>query len=107
MMHRWYPTQRSSTMPPTPVPLFHATYEHLRALCPTLRPASAGRLALLVTGIIAARSCVLAQVASALDVLALTAATQTESIERRLRRTLSDPRLDPVTCYQPLIAHLI
>jgi hypothetical protein len=91
---------------PARVPLFHAIHDHIATLCPTLRPASMERLALLVTGIVAARSCVLARIASELAALELTAATCTESIERRLRRTLNDPHLD-ATCYHPLVSTLI
>lgn len=91
---------------PARVPLFHAIHDHLASLCPRLRPASMDRLALLVTGIVAARSCILAQIAAELAALELTAATCTDSIERRLRRTLNDPGLD-ATCYQPLVASLI
>jgi hypothetical protein len=57
--------------------------------------ASVERLALLVTGIIAAQSCVLARVAAELDALGLTAARCAEHIGRRLRRTLNDPHLSP------------
>ena len=91
---------------PASVPLFHATRAHIASLCPSLRPASADRLALLVTGILAARSCLVARIATELATLELTAATCTESIERRVRRTLSDSHLDE-RCYQPLVRSLI
>jgi len=51
-----------------------------------LRRTALQRLALLVTGIIAAQSTVLAQVAAALFALDLTNAGKAESIGRRLRR---------------------
>jgi hypothetical protein len=77
-------------------------------------PASAGvphasviRLALLVTGILAARSAVLAQVAAALDALRLTRATVVDSITRRLRRALDDPHLTAQTCYIPALQHVL
>jgi hypothetical protein len=53
-----------------------------------LRRTALQRLALLVTGIIAAQSTVLAQVAAALFALDLTNAGKAESIGRRLRRAL-------------------
>jgi hypothetical protein len=52
------------------------------------------RLALLVTGILAAKTTVLAQVAAELQVLGITHATLPESVERGLRRTLAAGRLD-------------
>lgn len=72
-----------------------------------LRITSVRRLALLVTGIIAAKSCVLAQVAAELEVLKLTQATWAESITRRLRRTLNDPALTAATCYEPVLPRVI
>jgi len=72
-----------------------------------LRITSVRRLALLVTGIIATRSCVLAQVAAELDSLALTAATSADSIARRLRRTLNDTALTAETCYEPVVARVL
>ena len=65
------------------------------------------RLALLVTGILAARSAVLAQVAAALDALRLTRATVVDSITRRLRRALDDPHLTAQTCYIPALQHVL
>ncbi len=72
-----------------------------------LRSTSVCRLALLVTGIIAAKSCVLAQVAAELAALHLTRAQWVESIARRLRRTLNDPALTAATCYEPVLPHVI
>src|SRR6266508_818274 len=90
---------------PAHAPLYHEVREQIMTqFDPTTFPlASAERLALLVTGILAARSCVLAQFAAELDQLALTTATKAESIGRRLRRTLNDPHLDPVVCYAPVL----
>ncbi|HEY0603028.1 MAG TPA: transposase [Herpetosiphonaceae bacterium] len=73
----------------------------------TVPQTSVVRLALLVTGLLAATSTVLAQVAAALDALHLTRATQSESIERRLRRTLSDPHLQASTCYTPVLTQVL
>jgi Transposase DDE domain len=90
---------------PARVPLYHEVLAQITArLDPRRVPAaSAVRLALLVTGILAAKSCVLAQVAAELDALALTLARRTESVGRRLRRTLNDGHLTQATCYAPLL----
>jgi hypothetical protein len=63
-----------------------------------LRVTSVRRLALRVTGIIAAKRCVLAQGAADLDSLALTAATTADSLARRLRRPLKAEALSAPTC---------
>lgn len=60
----------------------------------TFPGSAARRLAILVSGIIAAKTTVLAKVASEVLTLGLTEATRAESVERGLRRTLSDGRLD-------------
>src|SRR5438105_3016252 len=94
---------------PAPGELYHAVCERLERCWPTAgrsRPALR-RLGLLITGLIAARSCVLAQIAAELWALDLTGATAVSSIERRLRRTLSDERLTPPTCYQAELASLL
>jgi hypothetical protein len=85
--------------------LYHEVRTQITRRCdPTaLPPASADRLALLVTGLVAAKSCVLTQVAAELDSLDLTAATCPESIGRRLRRTLNDDHLTAAVCYAPLL----
>lgn len=72
-----------------------------------LRRTAVKRLALLVTGIIAAQTTVVAQVAAELYALDLTKAGKAESIGRRLRRTLSDARLDLATCYLPALGSAI
>src|SRR3712207_9299917 len=72
-----------------------------------MRATAGTRLALLVTGIIAARSSVLGRVAAELLALGLTQATGAESIARRLRRTLNDERLTAETCYQPVLPHVL
>jgi hypothetical protein len=65
------------------------------------------RLALLVTGILAAESCVLTQIATELWALGLTRARHSDSIGRRLRRILNDERLSAAQCYTPLVAQVI
>jgi hypothetical protein len=67
---------------------------------------SVARLAVLATGVIAARSCVLGQVAAAIWGLRLSGATE-ESIGRRLRRTLRDPMLEAKRCYAPAVQTMI
>lgn len=92
-----------------PCPLYHSIAGRITAVTapaslprPTVR-----RLALLVTGLIAAQSTVLARIASELLALRLTAATTAESINRRLRRTLSDPLLIAEECYEPLLRSVV
>jgi len=87
---------------PAPEGLYHEVCQRVARSWPTAgrsHPALR-RLALLITGIIAAESTVLAQVAAELWALDVTAATEAASIERRLRRALSDERLTPPGCYQ-------
>jgi hypothetical protein len=72
-----------------------------------LRVSSLKRLALLTTGILAAKSTVSAQIAQELLALGLTDASCQESIQRRLRRTLNDASLTPGTCYQSVLHQVI
>lgn len=58
------------------------------------------RMALLVTGMIRAKSASPSRIAEALGHLGLTDAT-TESIERRIRRIENDPELDVTLCFHP------
>jgi hypothetical protein len=94
---------------PAPVPLYQAIEQQIRQITqPTgLRVTAVRRLALLVTGLIAARSSVLSPVAAEVFALGLTRATSAESIARRLRRTLADPRLTAATCYQAVVRQVI
>jgi hypothetical protein len=64
-------------------------------------------LGLLITGVIAAESTVLAQIATELWASGVTEATPPASVERRLRRTLSDARLTPPACYQAELAQVL
>lgn len=94
---------------PAQHPLFQEVY---RKIDEVTRPAhvrkpAVTRLALLVTGIVAAESCVPYRTARRLRKLAITRATKSESIERRLRRILNDDRLVPETCYHPAFQDLI
>ena len=76
-----------------PCPVFQEVFQRMRTTAtPQQLPyAACCRLALLVTGILAAKTTVLAQIAAELAALRLTHATQTESVTRRLRRTLNAP----------------
>jgi hypothetical protein len=71
-----------------------------------VRRSAVARLALLVTGILAAESCVLGRVAAELWALGVTAAAE-ESIGRRLRRALGDAGLAAASCYEPALASAI
>ena len=90
------------------VPLYHEVHPHVTThLDPAVvPPAAAERLILLVVGILAAHSAVVGQITRHLHQLLVTAALA-ESIGRRLRRTLNDESLDPVTCYHPVVAAVI
>lgn len=88
-------------------PLFHDVCGRITQVCPHLRKTARTRLALLVTGILTARSCVEGQIAEELLQLEITRATQEDSIARRVRRILNDTRLDPSSCYEPALAEIL
>src|ERR687886_2140013 len=92
-----------------PCPVFQEVFQRIRTTAsPRQLPyAACCRLALLVTGILAAKTTVLARIALELQALGLTHATQPESIARRLRRTLNDPHLTPARCYDPLLPQVV
>lgn len=90
---------------PAYVPLYQQVLEKMSFI--PVRITSIRRLALLSTGIIAAKSTVISQLAKELLVLGLTNACCAESIQRRLRRTLNDTSLTPQHCYQPVLKQLI
>jgi hypothetical protein len=91
------------------VPLYQTVLQRLSRTIPAAQVphASLVRLGLFVTGLLAAQSTVLAQIAAALDALQLTHATLVDSITRRLRRALDDPQLTPQTCYVPVLQHVL
>lgn len=72
-----------------------------------VRASAVTRLALLVTGIMAAQSCVLARVARMLWRLELSGAGCAAHVGRRLRRALNDPDITLEQCYLPALAQLI
>jgi hypothetical protein len=94
---------------PASNPLFQEVYRQIDRIGVTagVRKTSAVRLALFVTGVIAAKSCVLQQIATDLVSVGVTRATEAESIVRRLGRTLCDPLLDPARGYAPLLPQVI
>ena len=89
------------------LPLFHDVFARITRVCPHLRKTARTRLALLVTGILTARSCVEGQIAEELLQLEITRATQEDSIARRVRRILNDTRLDPHNCYEPALTEIL
>jgi hypothetical protein len=93
----------------THCPIFQEVYQRIRTTAtPRQLPyAACCRLALLVTGILAAKSSVLAHIAAELDALHVTQASTAESIARRLRRTLNDPHLTPAGCYTPVLKQVV
>ena len=95
-------------MPATPS-LYQQVYQQIKTTTAPfgVRQTSVVRLALLVCGILAARTCVLTRVADELDGLALTAAQRPESIGRRLRRTLNDRLLTAAHCYSPVVRSVL
>src|SRR5205807_10531075 len=77
--------------------------EVVQRLGPLMTPAGLGqpavrRLAVLITGLIAAQSCVLARIAAAVYTLELTQARAPEHVERGLRATPNDARPPPTAC---------
>ena len=90
---------------PVHVPLYQEAFERLFATTRRvrLRKTAVRRLALLITGMVASRSCVVAQIALELFDLGLTRAHDPEHIERRVRRTLRDLRLTAADCYVPML----
>lgn len=72
-----------------------------------LRATTHARLALLVSGIMTAESCVLARVATRLWQQEVTGASCAEHVGRRMRRALNDPGLTLEDAYQPGLRLLV
>jgi len=83
--------------------LFHDVMAWVSQACPHLRKTAHTRLALLMSGILAAQSCVQLTVAEELLHLAFTRAQTLDAVSRRLRRILNDTRPDAATCYEPAL----
>jgi Transposase DDE domain len=86
--------------------LYHTLCRELAVACGTVRQSSRHRLALLITTIIASRSCVIAELARKARSLGLTTATPA-STARRLRRTMNDPQLTAAACYGSLVGAVL
>lgn len=71
-----------------------------------VRVTTVRRLALLVTGLVAAKSSVVGQMAAGLWEAGVSL-VQVASIARRLRRALHDRRVTAATCYEPAVQTLI
>jgi hypothetical protein len=92
---------------PASCSLYHTIGAQIAACAPQVPPASQERLAVLVTGIVGAGSCVQAAVAREVAALGVTTTTRPDSIGRRVRRTLNDPHLTATNCYGVLLAELV
>lgn len=86
--------------------LYHTLCRELAQTCPSVRASSQVRLALLIATIVAARSCVIAELARKARSLGLSQAAAA-STERRLRRTMNDPALTAAASYRPLLQRVI
>lgn len=94
---------------PVPWPLHQDVCQKMREITrqAKIRKTTITRLALLAIGIIATKSCVPARVADELFNLALTKASDPDSIVRRIGRILSDKNIDAKTCYEPVLFQVI
>ena len=86
--------------------LYHTLVREVARTGPTVRRSTQRRLALLVTAIVVTQSCVIARLARRIHTLGLSSATP-ESIARRLRRTMNDPRLTATTCLASLLRTVV
>jgi hypothetical protein len=94
---------------PADQPLYQAILEQLQVAIggAGVRATTIPRLALLVVGLIAGRSCVLSQVAVEVWALRVTRARSVEAVGRRLRRALNDRWLTASTCYEPVLQQVL
>jgi hypothetical protein len=94
---------------PAEHPLYQAIVEQVQLATVGLgvRATTVTRLALLVVGLIAGRSCVLGQIATEIWALQVTRARAIEHVERRLRRALNDRWLTSSTCYEPVLRQVL
>jgi DDE family transposase len=93
---------------PAQAELYRAIVAHVEAAARGhgVRITTVRRLALLVTGLVAAQSSVVSRMASGLWEVGVSAA-QAASIGRRLRRGLADKRLTAAACYEPAVRTLL
>ena len=94
---------------PADHPLYQAILEQLQVTIggTGVRATTIPRLALLVVGLIAGRSCVLGQMAVEVWALGVTRARSVEAVGRRLRRALNDRWLQASTCYEPVLRQVL
>lgn len=90
-------------------PLFQQLVTQIQAIAQPahLRASAVRRLALLVTGLVAAKHAALAQIAAEVQALGLTQTACAEHVERRLRRALNDAQLEPRSCYEPVLKQAV
>jgi Transposase DDE domain len=94
---------------PADHPLYQAIVEQLQLTIGGggVRATTIPRLALLVLGLVAGRSCVLSQMAVEVWALRVTRARSVEAVGRRLRRALNDRWLTASTCYAPVLQQVL
>lgn len=92
---------------PAQAELYRVVEAKLQAVLPErVRITTVRRLALLVSGLIAAKSSVVSQMAAGVWEAGVSVA-QVTSIARRRRRSLHDPKVTAATCYEPAVRTLI
>lgn len=89
-----------------PGTLYPAVVAKLQEIVAGQRITAVRRMALLISGLVAAKSSVVSQMAAALWIQGVSGA-QVASIARRLRRTLHDARLTSVTWYRPAVQQVV
>lgn len=92
---------------PAQVELYREVAARLQAVVAGgVRVTTVRRLALLVSGLVAAKSSVVSRMASGLWEAGVSAA-QVASIARRLRRSLCDAKVTAATCYEPAVRAMV
>jgi len=93
---------------PAQTELYRVVEAQLQAVVtgPGVRITTVRRLALLVTGLVAAKSSVVSQMAVGLWEAGVSL-VRVESLGRRLRRSLNDRQLTVSTCYEPAVRTLL
>src|SRR5215210_996323 len=94
---------------PAEHPLYQAIVEQLQRTIggAGVRATTIPRLALLVLGLLAGRTCVLSRLAVEVWALRVTRARSVEAVGRRLRRALNDRWLKARTCYEPVLKQVV
>jgi hypothetical protein len=92
---------------PAQAELYRVVVARLQAVVAAgVRVTTVRRLALLITGLVAAKSSVVSQMAAGLWEAGVSGA-QAASIARRLRRSLDDERLTTAACYEPAVRAML